>query len=300
MNKPSALLGLTAHRPSAASHDNATRSQSQPALRSVQRHAMPEQHGRIPIESIDILPTRQRRLTEAEFGALSENIRQHGLLHPITVRQLPGGRYELVAGHNRLSVAKKLNWKEIDADIRDLKAETADLHAFYSNLMSTSLTDFEKYIGFSRRKALTGFTHDELAKESGVSRPLITRLMAFAALPAEAQALLANAPHRLASHTAATMKSYIDEGNAATVIAAIRRLVQDEDLTQAQALAIAKPPATHTTVRSKPELFKAGRRVFGRLQVAPGRLTLTLIDPRVEQRLAEIIRTAMNHLAAEG
>src|SRR3954453_10109517 len=57
----------------------------------------------IPVELIDPNPSQPRRdFDEEALVALSESIKARGLLQPVVVRPLAGGRYELITGERRL------------------------------------------------------------------------------------------------------------------------------------------------------------------------------------------------------
>src|SRR5438270_11564434 len=60
----------------------------------------------IPVELVAPNPRQPRRhFDEATLAALAESVRQRGVLQPVLVRPLPGGRYELVAGERRWRAA---------------------------------------------------------------------------------------------------------------------------------------------------------------------------------------------------
>lgn len=91
-----------------------------------QAHAVQE----IPIEQIVPNPYQPRlEFAEEELEALAESIRQHGLIQPITVRQV-GDRYELIAGERRWRAAKKAGLTALPAYVR--AADTTEMLAFAS------------------------------------------------------------------------------------------------------------------------------------------------------------------------
>ena len=68
----------------------------------------------IPIE--DVIVEERIRKDLGDIQGLAKNIREIGLLNPITVRKVKDG-YKLLAGHRRLQACKSLGWKEIPARI---------------------------------------------------------------------------------------------------------------------------------------------------------------------------------------
>lgn len=60
--------------------------------------------------------------------SLATSIKRHGLINPITVRELPDGKYEKLAGYCRILAHKLLGLTEIESYI--LPANTSDIHAY--------------------------------------------------------------------------------------------------------------------------------------------------------------------------
>ena len=123
----------------------------------------------VRIADLNIVEGRKRQLSEQEFSELKTNLAAFPLITPITIRALPKGGYELVSGHNRVEAYKQLGRTDIDANVIELQDEQVLPAAFYSNLLSPALPDYEKYLGFKQLQRETGKTQAELAKESGVS-----------------------------------------------------------------------------------------------------------------------------------
>ena len=73
----------------------------------------------LPLDLLVPNPDQPRRdFGDAELGELAESIRAHGVLQPVLVRPLPGGRYELVAGERRLRAARMAGLDRIPAVVR--------------------------------------------------------------------------------------------------------------------------------------------------------------------------------------
>lgn len=93
----------------------------------------PPEAVRLPLELVDPNPLNPRR-SLVEVDALADNIRQFGLLQPITVRRV-NGRYELLGGHRRraafLALAQRfpheVQWRTVPAVVRSADDDTARL-----------------------------------------------------------------------------------------------------------------------------------------------------------------------------
>src|SRR5438552_12570489 len=78
----------------------------------------------IPLAKIRESRTNPRRFfDEVKLAELADNIKQHGVLHPILLRPLPkgeAGTYELVAGARRYRASKLAKRESIPATVREL------------------------------------------------------------------------------------------------------------------------------------------------------------------------------------
>src|SRR5436305_10594090 len=73
----------------------------------------------VGIDRIDQNPNQPRKtFDEDELAALSESIKNHGVLQPVVVRQV-GERFQLVAGERRLRAAQAIGVESIPVRIVD-------------------------------------------------------------------------------------------------------------------------------------------------------------------------------------
>ena len=79
-------------------------------------------------------PQPFRPYNEAKLQQLTEDIKQNGVLNPIIVRPCGIGRYQILAGHNRVNAARAAGLSEIPAMIRDVDDDTATLIMVNTNL----------------------------------------------------------------------------------------------------------------------------------------------------------------------
>ena len=75
-----------------------------------------------------------RPYTPAMLEDLAENIRQHGVIQPITVRPRPNGRFQIIAGHNRVAASKLAGLTTIPALVQNLDDDQAAIVMIDSNL----------------------------------------------------------------------------------------------------------------------------------------------------------------------
>jgi ParB family chromosome partitioning protein len=213
---------------------------------------------RLPIAMLHEVEGRRRKLTAEEYAELKANLERYPLAQPITVTRRVDGEYEIVAGNNRAAVYRELGREEIDAMVLDIDDSMVEHAALFSNLLSPTLSDFEKYWGFKTLQEHTGISKEELAKTAGISDTHVRRIMKFDLLPDAAKELLAQRPERLGSAAVEHLVKAAQEGREALVVDAIGKLVGDAAFTQAQAVAhvaVKKP----TIERPKAMVIKRGQ-----------------------------------------
>jgi ParB family chromosome partitioning protein len=224
---------------------------------------------KLPLTVLHEVPGRRRRLTPEAYGELRANLSKYPLSTPISVLLRPDGEYDIVAGNNRVSIYRELGREEIEALVLDIPVSMVEYVAFFSNLLSPSLSDFEKYWNFKKLQEGTKLSQTEIAEEAGLSKGHVSRIFAFDGLPAEAKELLATCPERLGSTAAQKLSSAAERGRANEVVTAIRQLVEDENFTQDQAVASVAPAATKP---AQPDVrtVKVGRTVVCKISTRGG------------------------------
>ena len=100
---------------------------------------------KIPLNKIDEPANPDRvKLDSDGIAELAQSMDKMGLIKPIIVVQR-GDRYEVEAGHRRLTAARALNWSTIDAIIES-KLDEEDLHLIraHENLIRENLNPVEE------------------------------------------------------------------------------------------------------------------------------------------------------------
>ncbi|WP_250536174.1 ParB/RepB/Spo0J family partition protein [Caballeronia sp. AZ10_KS36] len=257
----------------------------------------------VPLDALVEVPGRRRKLTAEQFQELKSNLAQHALATPILIRSIADGRYEIVAGHNRVAAYRELGRSSIRANVASIDEGEIEFAAFFSNLLSPSLTDFEKYWNFKRLQELSGLSRTEIADSAGLSKSHVSRIFSFDALPDAAKEVLATKPERLGSNAAQKLAALAEAGKAEKVVEAVRRLVDDENFTQDKAVALVadKPKATppNSTV------VRAGRRKVCEVTSRNGVVGVRFFEKDANaaddwgQRIADFISKSLTEEAGE-
>jgi ParB family chromosome partitioning protein len=140
----------------------------------------------IDIERIEPNPHQPRK----HFGDLSEmvaSIKEKGVLEPILVRAIEGGRFEIIAGERRYQASKMAGLRhvpsiEVDVDNRGMLEIS-----LIENLQRKDLTPFEEAGAIQRLSDQFRYTHEEIARKLGKSRTVITEALSLNRMPETVQ-----------------------------------------------------------------------------------------------------------------
>jgi len=133
-------------------------------------------------------PRQPREVFDAdELEGLATSLRDMGMLQPLVVRALEGGRYELVAGERRLRAAKLAGLERVPVVIRH--TDDADMlkEALVENIHRVQLNPLEEAAAYQQLLDEFGVTQQELASRLGKSRPSISNTLRLLGLPPAVQ-----------------------------------------------------------------------------------------------------------------
>lgn len=142
----------------------------------------------------DIAPNlRQPRqhFDEEALEELAQSIGIVGLLQPVVVRPIGGGKYELIMGERRWRAAQRAGLSEIPAIVRDTGDDAMLRDALMENLHRQQLNPLEEAAAYQQLLEDFGATHEQLAGRVGRSRPHITNTLRLLNLPPAVQRRLA-------------------------------------------------------------------------------------------------------------
>lgn len=106
----------------------------------------------IPLSEIDEFPNHpfHVRLDE-DMDQLVESIKERGIITPVTLRQKPDGRYEIVSGHRRTKACELAGLTTVKAEIKELSRDDAIILMVESNLQRTTILPSEKAFSYKMR-----------------------------------------------------------------------------------------------------------------------------------------------------
>lgn len=145
----------------------------------------------LPIDLVQRNPQQPRKhFDEGDLTDLANSIRTHGVLQPILVRPIPGGKYEIVAGERRWRAAQRAGLHAIPAVVRELNEVEVLEIAIVENVQRTDLNPLEEAQGFQALIDRFGRTQQEIADAVGKSRPHIANMLRLLALPEDLQEMV--------------------------------------------------------------------------------------------------------------
>ncbi|MFA6218803.1 MAG: ParB/RepB/Spo0J family partition protein [Erythrobacter sp.] len=146
----------------------------------------------IPVARIEPLPGQPRtHFNEESLDELASSIAARGVIQPIIVRPLGGGRYQLVAGERRWRAAQRARLHEIPALVRELEQREVMALALIENLQREDLNPLEEARAYQKLADDEGMTQAEIAKLVDKSRSHVANFQRLLALPDDVLAFLA-------------------------------------------------------------------------------------------------------------
>ena len=146
------------------------------------------QQNEIDINLISPNPKQPRTVfDEAALKELMVSIKEIGILQPPVVREVSGGRYELIMGERRYRAAKAVGLKTIPVIIRQTPDNELLREALIENIHRSQLNPFEEGAAYAQLLSDFNCTHEELATKLGRSRPHLSNTMRLLTLPQAVQ-----------------------------------------------------------------------------------------------------------------
>jgi len=132
----------------------------------------------LPLHKVEPNRSQPRQdFDEEELQALSESIRTHGIIQPLTVRELENGYYQIIAGERRWRAARMAGLSEIPAVIMEADDRKTMELALIENLQRQDLNPVEEALGYQTLMESYGLTQEDAAARVGKSRPAVANAL---------------------------------------------------------------------------------------------------------------------------
>lgn len=147
----------------------------------------------IEVALIEPNPNQPRREFDSEaLQELANSIRELGIIQPITLRKVEGGKYQIIAGERRWRASQLAGLTTIPAYIVTVEDEGVMEMALVENIQREDLNAIEIALAYQHLAEATGMTQAKISERVGKSRAAVTNYMRLLKLPAQVQMALKN------------------------------------------------------------------------------------------------------------
>ena len=224
----------------------------------------PQMIMQVPLDLIDEAPQVREHFDSESLLALAATIRAHGIQQPVTLRRT-GERYVVVMGGRRCRAARTAGETHVPGRVMEgdlSEAELLELQLL-ENTAREDLNPVDRARAFTKWMSLTGRTAGELARITGVSAPVLSKLSAMLVLAPDVLALVES--RKLPYSAAAEIAKFSDPAEQRRLAAQVVNGGLSRDKLVAQSKAIRA-----TRGVSRPRKPRQPRRPAPRLAVPLG------------------------------
>ncbi len=215
----------------------------------------------VPIDDIETNPFQPRKeFDDTALQELAQSIREQGIITPITVRRMPDGKYQLIAGERRFRASQLAGLTELPAYIRVATDGQMMEMALVENIQRENLNAMEIALSYNALIEECQLTHEQLSQRVGKDRSTITNYLRLLNLPAETQLALSSGQISMA-HARALINVDDPERHLAILHDIVNRHLsvhQTEQLVKANKQPARQPlttkpelPTTHSAAQSQ-------------------------------------------------
>ena len=179
---------------------------------------------RINISNITPNPFQPRMDFEKEsLTELSESIKEHGIIQPITVRKLGRNNFEIISGERRYQAAKIASIDEIPCYVRIADDQSMLEMAIVENIQRKDLNPIEISLSYQRLIDECNLTHEQLSEKVSKNRSTISNFLRLLKLPAVVQKAL-----RENIISMGHARALLSLKNESEIISAFKQIVEEQ------------------------------------------------------------------------
>jgi ParB family transcriptional regulator, chromosome partitioning protein len=142
----------------------------------------------IALDRIDRNPNQTRTtFDEAKLAELAQSITATGVVQPVTVREMPGGRYQLIMGERRWRASRAAGKTTIPAIVRQVSDEQAMEMTIVENLQRADLNPMEQARAYARLSHEFNLNQEQIATRTGKDRASVSNYIRLLRLPKSVQ-----------------------------------------------------------------------------------------------------------------
>jgi ParB family transcriptional regulator, chromosome partitioning protein len=143
----------------------------------------------IPLDQIEPNPFQTRsQVNQDQLAELAASIAANGVVQPVLVRPLAGGRFQLIAGERRWRASQMAGKTTVPAILRQVSDEQSMEITIVENLQRTDLNAMEQARAFERLSREFHMTQEQMAQRTGKDRATVANFLRLLKLPSSVQA----------------------------------------------------------------------------------------------------------------
>ena len=134
----------------------------------------------------------RRDMDPSALEELAQSIKAQGVMQPIVVRPIDGGRFEIIAGERRWRASQLAGLDKLPAMVREVPDEAAIAMALIENIQREDLNPIEEAVALQRLQQEFQLTQQQVAEAVGKSRVTVANLLRLIALPEVIKTMLSH------------------------------------------------------------------------------------------------------------
>ena len=143
---------------------------------------------RIPLSQIAVNPKQPRHdFDQQALQELSESIKLHDIIQPITVIRTSPGKYQLISGERRLRASRMAGLTDIPAYVRTADSQQVLEMALLENLQRENLNAIEIAMSYRQLMDECGLTQEQVAERMKKERSTVANYLRLLKLPPDVQ-----------------------------------------------------------------------------------------------------------------
>ena len=143
---------------------------------------------RVPVDQITVNPKQPRRdFDETALKELSESIKLHDIIQPVTVVKIAPTKYQLISGERRWRASKMAGMKDIPAYIRTADDQQMLELALLENLQRENLNAIEVALSYKRLMDECDMTQEQVSERMHKERSTVANYLRLLKLPPDIQ-----------------------------------------------------------------------------------------------------------------
>lgn len=132
----------------------------------------------------------RKEFDESKLYELSQSIKEHGILQPLTVKKIEPDLYELIAGERRLRAAKLIGLTSVPVILKKFSHEESMVLSIIENIQRHDLNYFEEALSYRKLIEECHLTQEELAKKLGKTQSTVANKLRLLKLEPDLRQLI--------------------------------------------------------------------------------------------------------------